>query len=98
MRNKRRPAGGGTPRNGLHTGIATSGVLFVERLWSEPRRFPVANSVMSEFHGTAQTVGLGLDPVPSLSLGSHLGDKKKRPDKVPEGLCELLKEWSRCLS
>ena len=47
------------------------------------------NSVMSELHRTAQTVGLGLDP----SLGSHLGDEKKRPDKVLEGLCEPLKEW-----
>ena len=38
-------------------------------------------------------MGLGLGPVPSLSVGSHLGDEKKRPDKVSEGLCEPLKEW-----
>ena len=89
MGNKGRLAGGDTPRNGLHAGVATLGVLFAGRLWSESRGFPVANSVMSELHRTAQTVGLGLDP----SLGSHLGDEKKRPDKVLEGLCEPLKEW-----
>ena len=76
MGNKGRLAGGGTSRNSLHTGVATLGVLFAGRLWSEPRGFPVANSVMSELHGTAKTVGLGLGPVPSLSVGSHLGDEE----------------------
>ena len=38
-------------------------------------------------------MGLGLGPVPSLSVGSHLGDEKKRLDKVSKGLREPLKEW-----